>query len=328
MNVLLIGAGAVGQAYGRHFHLGGAKVTFYVRPHYAEETRKGFAMYPLNTRKVAKGPVRFDDFNVVTSFSDAANTQWDFVVLCMSSTALRKGTWLDELVAVIGDATLVSLCPGLQDNEFVLARVSKERAVFGLIGLTSYPGPLEGESLPSPGMVYWIPPLAKMAFSGPDVRTKEVVKVLTAGGLASKQVEDTAASAAFAGPILQMVIIGLELVGWSFVSLRKNKPMMKKSYAAMRESFSIAEKRLGTKTPLALRLIRPWNLRLVLRLIPYIVPFDMERFFEKHFTKVGDQTEDNLETLTSLAKSENMSHEALLSLHEQLGALRAHANAV
>jgi hypothetical protein len=322
MNVLLIGAGAVGQAYGRHFHLGGANVTFYVRPHYAEETRKGFAMYPLNERKASKGPVRFDDFSVITNFSDAADTKWDFVVLCMSSTALRKGTWLDELVDVIGDATLVSLCPGLKDNEFVLARVPKERAVFGLIGLSSYPGPLEGESLPSPGMVYWIPPGAKMAFSGPDGPTQNVVKLLAAGGLASKQVKDTAVTAAFASPILQMVIVGLELVGWKFVSLRKNKPMMKKSYTAMREAFSVAEKRLKTKTPFALRLIRPWNLRIVLRLIPHIVPFDMERFFEKHFTKVGDQTEDNLATLRNLAESENLSYEALLSLHEQLGALR------
>lgn len=326
MNVLLIGAGAVGQAYGRHFHNGGANVTFYVRPHYAEETRKGFAMYPLNERKASKGPVRFDDFKVITSFSDAADTKWDFVVLCMSSTALRKGTWLDELVAAIGDATMVSLCPGLKDNAFVLERVPKERAVFGLIGLTSYPGPLEGESLPSPGMVYWIPPGAKMAFSGPDDRTQAVVTLLSAGGLSSKQVKDTAVTAAFASPVLQMVIVGLELVGWKFVALRKNKPMMKQSYTAMREAFSIAEKRLDAKTPFALRLIRPWNLRLVLRLIPHVVPFDMERFFEKHFTKVGDQTEDNLATLGELAAVEKMPHVALSSLHEQLGAQRASSN--
>lgn len=323
MNVLLIGAGAVGQAYGRHFHLGGANVTFYVRPKYADETRKGFAMYPLNERKAEMGPVRFDDFNVITNFSDAADTKWDFVVLCMSSTALRKGTWLDELVAVIGEATVVSLCPGLKDNAFVLQRVPKERAVFGLIGLSSYPGPLEGESLPSPGMVYWIPPATKMAFSGPDDRTSEVVKLLTSGGLKSKQVKDTAVTAAFASPILQMVIVGLELVGWKFKAMRKNKPMMKNSYQAMRESFSIAEDLLDTKTPFALRLIRPWNLRLILRLIPHVVPFDMERFFEKHFTKVGDQTEDNLATLVSLAKAENNSHVALQSLHQQLENLRA-----
>lgn len=325
MNVLLVGAGAVGQAYGRHFQRGGAKIAFLVRPKYEEEVRRGFAMYPLNERKAALGPVQLDGFEVFTKNSEVAKHPWDLVVLCISSTALRNGTWFDELLPAIGQASVVSLCPGPHDNAHVLERVPEERAVFGLIGLTSYPGPLEGELLPSPGMVYWIPPGGKMAFSGSATATASVVAILNKGGLASKAVPDTAVAAAFAGPLLQMIIVALELVGWKFKALRKNKQMMGLAYGAMRESFALAERRLGAKTPFGLRLVRPWNLRLVLRLIPYVVPFDMERFFEKHFTKVGDQTEDTLLTLSALAEENALPYSSLESLGEQLRTLRQEA---
>lgn len=325
MNVLLVGAGAVGQAYGRHFQRGGAKIAYFVRPKYAEEVRQGFAVYPLNERKAALGPVQLSGFEVYTKNSEAAERVWDLVVLCISSTALRSGTWFDELIPAIGQATVVSLCPGPHDNAFVLERVPTERTVFGLIGLTSYPGPLEGETLPSPGMVYWIPPGAKMAFSGSATATSTVVAMLNKGGLSSKVVPDTALTSAFAGPLLQMIIVALELVGWKFRALRKDKKTMDLAYGAMRESFALAEHRMNTKTPLGLRLVRPWNLRLILRLIPYVVPFDMERFFEKHFTKVGDQTEDTLLTLSGLAEENALPHTSLASLGKQLAALRQEA---
>lgn len=328
MNVLLIGAGAVGQSYGRHFQLGGAEVSYFVRPHHRAEAEAGFALYPLNERKAAKGPVRFDGFGVLTDLDEVAKTTWDAVMLCISSTALRRGTWLDELLAAIGDAIVISLTPGPEDNAYVLKRVPAERAVFGLIGLSSYPGPLEGEELPSPGMVYWIPPGTKMAFSGPRAPTQSIVRVLSAGGLASKQVKNTAVTTAFAGPVLQMCIVALELVGWKFSALRADKAMMRESYRATREAFLLAEKTHGVKTPIGLRLIRPWTLRAVMRLIPLVVPFDMERFFEKHFTKVGDQTEDTLATYVRLAKNLGTSHQALDRLREQLESARAGSKAL
>ncbi len=323
MKILLVGAGAVGQAYGRHFQRGGADIAFFVRPKYEAEVRRGFAMYPLNEAKADKGPVRLEGFDVLTKNSEVAARQWDVVVLCVSSTALRGGDWFAEFAPSVGNAIVLSLCPGLRDNAFVLEHIARERAVFGLIGLSSYPGPLEGESLPSPGMVYWIPPGAKMPFSGPDEPTQLIVRLLNKGGLASKQVADTAVTAAFASPLLQMVIVALELVGWKFKDLRKDDATMQEAYAAMRESFALAEARLGAKTPFGLKLVRPWNLRFLLRVIPCIAPFDMERFFETHFTKVGDQTADNLQTLVALAEQEHVAHASLTSLRNRLEAARA-----
>ncbi len=325
MNILLVGAGAVGQAYGRHFQRGGAKITFLVRPKYEEELRQGFDMYPLNERKAKDGPVHFSDFDVITNNSEVEAGSWDAVVLCMSSTALRGGTWFREFAERIGDALVVSLCPGPKDNTFVLESVPEERAVFGLIGLTSYPGPLEGETLPKPGMVYWVPPGTKMAFSGPKEPTQTIVTLLNKGGLPSKEVESTAVAAAFASPLLQMVIVALELVGWKFRDLRKDKETMKLAYSAMREAFALAEVRMEARTPMGMRLVRPWNLRALLSVVPCVAPIDMERFFEKHFTKVGDQTEDTVRTLISLAEKHELSNDALVTLLERLTEVRTQA---
>ena len=57
MNVLIVGAGAVGQVYGRHLALGGAHVHYFVREKYADECRRGFTFYPLNRRKPRAAPV-------------------------------------------------------------------------------------------------------------------------------------------------------------------------------------------------------------------------------------------------------------------------------
>ena len=59
MKVLIIGAGAVGQVYGRHLALGGAEVSFYVKDKYADYARKGFTFYTLSKKNARKNPKYF-----------------------------------------------------------------------------------------------------------------------------------------------------------------------------------------------------------------------------------------------------------------------------
>ncbi len=324
MRVLLIGAGAVGQVYGYHFQQGGAEVAFVVRPKYEAQVRQGFDLYPLNRKRPREAPVRFDGFGVFSDQAEAlANGPWDAVVLCLSSTALRKGTWLAELAAGLGDATLLTLTPGIEDHALITELVPPSQVIGGLIGLSSYPGPLPGASLPTPGMAYWLPPRTKMAFSGPSERVSPVVDVLNAGGLPSKVVDDVKVSAAFAGPVLQFQIIALELVGWTFAGLRADKELMALTHRATREAFLVAEKHLNVKTPRSLRMLRPWQLRTVTRLAPRVAPFDMERFFEKHFGKVGDQTEQGIATLIRLAGDYGVDHSNMSELASRLVTARA-----
>lgn len=327
MKVLLVGAGAVGQAYGRHFQRGGAQVSFLVRARYAEALRAGVDLYPLNERSPRHGPVRFSGFGVLTDLDAVAQTAWDCVVLSISSTALQRGTFLDELVAAIGAATVVSLTPGIEDGVFLRARVPEERLVLGLIGLTSYPGPLPGEVLPAPGMVYWLPPLAAMGFSGPPARTQAVVKTLRAGGMRSRRVRDVQVDAAFAGPLLGMLVVALELSAWSAAALRRDRPLLRTTAESISQALRVGETLVGCRSPWALRQLGPGLLGLLLRVAPWVVPFDLERFLEMHFTKVGDQTEDTLRRYLKLAAAEGLPCAAIDALHGRLVALRARGDA-
>ena len=176
MKVLVLGAGAVGQVYGRHLALGGAHVSFFVKPKHEAEARRGYTMYPLN-RSRSPDPIDFSDYGVLTGYESISDERWDQVWICTSSTALRGG-WLPEVTTRLGDATLVCMTPGPEDREYVLQYVDEASLVVGLITMISYQTPLEGEQREHPGTAYWFPPMAANAFSGS--RASEAASALRA----------------------------------------------------------------------------------------------------------------------------------------------------
>ncbi|MBW2463069.1 MAG: hypothetical protein JRH11_15575 [Deltaproteobacteria bacterium] len=323
MRVLLVGAGSVGQVYGYHFHRGGAKVAFFVRDKYAEDARRGFDLYSLNRRRGREAPAHFDEFDVFTDMQEATKRSWDMVVLCLPASALRTGAWFEQLATGLGDATLVNLTPGIDDYRWISERVPQEQIVSGLIGLSSWSGPLPGATLPKPGTVYWVPPLTKMAFSGPRARTRRTRDALDAGGLPSKVVDDTRAQMAFEGPAFQFFMAALELAHWNFEQVRNKPQHLALSHRATREAFVVAAQRIGKKPPLNVRVMHPWVLRIATRAVRYVVPFDMALFLEKHFSKVGEQTTLGLTTLIELAETQGNPADAMKELLAQVVEARA-----
>jgi 2-dehydropantoate 2-reductase len=291
MNVLIVGAGAVGQVYGLHLSRGGAHVRYFVRERHAEECRRGFAFYPLNRRKPRREPVRtaVAASDILTGLDEVQAVTWDQVYLCMASHALR-GRWLGELAARIGAATVVSLQPGADDRAVVLESVPFDRVVSGMITLISYPAPLDGETVPEPGMAYWFPPLAPAPFSGPEERTRAVVAALRAGGLPCKRDKDVPAKVTAPTGLLMALLTALEASGWSFRELARG-PHLARARLASAETFAILEHASGARTPLVVRLLsRPFWIRRGLALARWAMPLDAEAYFRAHFTKVREQT--------------------------------------
>ena len=140
-NVLLVGAGAVGQAYGFHLDRGGAAITYFVREKYVEALRGGVSVRCHNGRHA--GHHHFDTYALITTLEELASSQWDEVWLCVSSPALRQG-WLSDLLGRIGGATLVMLQPGLRDYELICEHIPADQVVRGMITLVSYQAPLAG----------------------------------------------------------------------------------------------------------------------------------------------------------------------------------------
>ncbi len=290
--VLVVGAGAVGQVYGRHAQLGGADVTFFVREKYRDAVAGGLDLYPLNrSRRRRTEPVRFDELIVVSRVDEVAARCFDQVYLTVSSPALR-GPWLAELIAAAGDATIVALQPGRDDRDTILAAgASADRLVSGMITLISYPAPLPGETrFPGPGMAYWFPPMAPAPFSGPADRVAAVVALMKRGKLPAKRHRDVPRAVAFPSAVMMAYLVALENAGWSFRALAKDGIQL--GARGAREALAVVGHSEG-RVPFGMRVIaRPRVLRMGLWFARRVIPLPLEIYLHEHFTKVGDQTRE------------------------------------
>ncbi len=335
--VLVVGAGAVGQAYGHCLARGGAALTFLVKPKHAAAARGGFSVYPLNQRAARRGePQRLEGFEVLTSAQEVAArgaaAPWDAVWLCVSATALR-GDWLGPVLEATGDATVVLLTPGLEDRRYVLDVLeasasagggaggrAEARLVQGVITLMAFHAPLgdegEGEDTlgaRAPGIAYWLPPGAKLPLAGEAVRVAALVRALGRGGCRARLDPEAARSGALASAVMMPYLAALELAGWRFDAVRRS-PELVRAWRAGREAAAVVAAETGAKPGWPARLLRPWSVRLLSRLAPLLFPFDIERFLCVHFTKVGDQTRFMLGRYAALAAQRRLPHAHLDAL--------------
>lgn len=308
MKVLVVGAGAVGQVYGRALVRGGAKVTYLVKPKHLEEARKGFVLYPFNE---GREPVRFTDYELVTE----PGPGYDVIILTIPTPAMRVPGFLEDLAARSGDAAILTTQPGLEDAALVAQHVGEERTVVGMIGLMAYFAPLPGETLPEPGVAYWLPPGAGCHVSG--ARARPIAKVLHDGGLRSKVLRDVVLSRAFGGAVLDSFVSGLEAAGWNAATLKGDRELRRLTARAARESAAITARARNVKVPFGLSLLGPTAVRLVVGLLGKLAPFDIATFFKVHYTKVGEQRR------TLAAETEARAHElgvaipSLEALHQR-----------
>lgn len=306
--VLIVGAGALGQVYGRHLALGGAEVTFLVKEKYVAAAREGFTMFRLSAGG-RRERVRFEGFGVVT----AASPEFDEVWLAVSSDALR-GPWFDELLARIGSATLVVLQPGIEERELVLGKSLHDKVVFGLPSIVSYHAPLADEG-GEEGTAYLLPPLAKSVFSGPGAQA--IARRLRAGGMGAGRVADAVWAGVVPTSILITHVAALELAGWSFAAARKS-PHLAVAARAAREAMVVAARHFRRAPPLVRFAVRPLTMKLVGWLARLFAPFDVEAYLRVHFTKTGAQTRLLLERFAAIGEAEGVEIEALRALHSSL----------
>lgn len=291
MKVLIVGAGAVGQVYGRHLAMGGAEVWYLVKPGHAEAAARGFVLYDLRRSRQPR-PVSFHPVGVLTSTAEVAAHSWNQVWLCISSPALR-GPWLDPFLSAIGHATLVNLTPGLDDLEYLKPRFSAARTVQGLITLIAWQTPLRTETRPEPGIAYWFPPLSASLFDGPvetGATMAEIRTTLRRGGCPARRQRDAAYLGALASAAMLPIIRGIELEGWSLSRFARSGRAAMAAQGA-RESMTVVARVAGRKSPWPRHLVTPALLKTLLPLARHVVPFDLEVYLQHHFTKVRDQTQ-------------------------------------
>lgn len=318
--ILLVGAGAIGQVFGWYLQSGGCEIAFQVKPKYAEEARRGFTLYKLGVFDKDPEPRAFSGFGVVVSTEEVAAERWDQVWLCVSSTALRAGNWVEELSRATGSATWVMLQPGIEDREWLLQRVAPERLVTGMVPFLSFHAPLSPqEPVPIPGMAFWLPPMLPGLFSGPEERLQAVIRALKAGGYPAHRNADVTRASAIPTALLMSFVVGLESAGWSFSRFLEPESLEQVRQLAG-EAVRIAAWRTQQRAPPVTSLLRPWLFDLVVSFGSWMVPFSLETYLRVHFTKVADQTRWMMRQYVELGSKAGLPVAALQAASQRAGA--------
>lgn len=312
--ILLVGAGAVGQVYGRHLSLGGADVTFYVREKYKAALQEGMPVYPLNKQKVTQEPQKFNDFKLMTTIGEVESSPFDQIWLCVPATALR-GDWVEPMLNASGNAVIVSLVPGFEERALLLNHVPESRLVCGMITLISYQAPLPNEACHSPGMAYWFPPATPAYFSGPAPVVTAIVNLLKKGGQPAAKHRDVSAMGSSGTAILMPLLLGLEREAWSFKQFTSTQAL-KDSLRAIQETLQIAAEQSNQGIPVWRHALVPSLFKTILWLGERVLPLPLETYLKYHFTKVGAQTRLFIDAYINLGKDRDLPTGHLVKLRE------------
>ncbi len=307
LRTLVIGFGAVGQVFAWHLRDGGAQVTLAVRS--PQKLPRALTLHRLDLR----GRTRTESFlvdDVCASAEQLRERAFDQIYVTVPSDAL-KDPWFRSLPPCWGDATVVSMLPGVDDQHALRELgIAGERQVQGLINFVSFDARLLGKT---EGTAYWLPPLGSCPFSGVAERALPVVDALNRGGLPAMRSAGAFRLAPFFTAALLAHVASLERAGWSLDALLEPVRLARSADAA-RQAMALTARKLGPAPAMA-RLLAAWPvLQLALRAARRFAPFPFERYLEAHFTKVGAQTRFLLGQLVDDAKTVGLPHDALHSL--------------
>ncbi len=314
MNILIIGAGAVGVVYGWHLKQAGHNVVFYTRTQYQATVSAGLTLHRISRSQTTRQDWAHP--SVITTLDEVSAQPWDQVWLTIPSDALRCEGNI-ALLHAIGTATIISLQPDIEDVDYVREHVADPTQVIqGLIPFISYQSPLPHTIEPH-GISYYLPPFSKGIYAGRPERLKGVLDALHAGGLSAKAVEDfhlaTAANTAF----LQPMIAALELNHWHLTDF-PNTDNAKLGLDAAREALMIVHRHSGAATSSFKPLLWEKIWTLIIPLSQYLIPLPLEAYLQYHFTKVGAQTRVMLDTYIRLGQQHGLAVDKLQTLRNKL----------
>lgn len=303
MNILIVGAGAVGLVYGHHLAEAGHQVTFLVKEKYQQdleqEKKEGIVLYQLNNDKLLQSPIRFNNFSVISQWQQA--NDFDLIALSISSTALRQlplSIIKEKLLSANKSASLLMLQPSEEDLTHLSQVIPKENILQGMITLISYQTDNINEGINPAGTAYYLPPLP-MPISASQLpqqinSLKETVAVFKESGINAKAVTSALDESRMISAFFMTFLCALEAANWQFKALKESKVLLKQLSEAQRDL--LPQKILGSgplaaiKRSLLKSLLKPGLYKTLIRLAPIFVPLPLEAYLKKHFLKVRPQT--------------------------------------
>ncbi len=137
--VLIVGAGALGITTGYHLALGGAEITFLVRPPRVAELGEQQLLHSFDDGELK----RFTGFEVIDSATDAGAQNYDFVLVTLDGATCR-GEEATALLRALGEvlrptAAVVMTC-GIGVREYCrdIMELPDQRVAEGTMAILSY----------------------------------------------------------------------------------------------------------------------------------------------------------------------------------------------
>jgi 2-dehydropantoate 2-reductase len=121
--ILVVGAGAVGQVMAFFLRSGGAEVAFLVKEKNRAAAQGPLRLYRIRGKKRVV-PLSLAGVEVLASIDEVKTRSFDAVVLTVASTALDDA-FLTSLGAGVGPAPIVSLQPGLKDEDRIASHIAR-----------------------------------------------------------------------------------------------------------------------------------------------------------------------------------------------------------
>jgi Ketopantoate reductase PanE/ApbA len=297
MKWLIVGAGAVGQVLALHAARAGEEVAILAR----DPARVAL---PLRLWRIRSGRAPVPCPLDVPVLGDVGAFDPDLIVLTVPGDALA-GPWLPALAAAAPRARVVTMTPGKEQLRHVAAM--GRPVTQGIVAFIAWQAPLPGESL-APGIAFWLPPLLRCPFAGPDAAY--VAETLRRGGLPAAVGAGLDETSSHGAAVMALYVTSLRRAGWSLAAW-PGSAALATAGRAIAEAHTAITADSGVPAPTWARLLTPRTVAWGTRLVAGLVPFPLEAYLRFHFTKVGGQTRAHVEALAADAAAAGLDAPAL-----------------
>lgn len=316
MQILIVGAGAVGLTYGLCFRKGGADVSFLVKPAHVAALKDGVTMLRHNLLLPGLKAQQFVDYDMYDDLTRVPLGNYDQVWVTVPSNALSDD-WLATLRdGMRDDAALIGLQPGPKDDDR-LRGFFGDRFVKGVIGFLAYQYPMPGmtDAKGRSGIAYLLPPGAGGLGPTNHPAAHAAQNILERGGMKVSLSDNLAEQYGRVSALSLTHMAGLELAGWSFKGFRDGAGDGRTlARAAAQEALAIVAHQFGqdfdAKSAARMTGLAP----LVTRIAPMVPSLRLEPYLAFHFGKVAPQTRTVIRDFIALARDANLSSSALQDL--------------
>lgn len=298
--ILILGAGAIGQVIGTHLRLSGCDVTFWVRESQKPELeKKGLTIFNIKTET----ELHISAPQLLTQIP--AEAKYDAIFICVRSDQLDAAlAQIKSSFAHLEDMLIIPMQPG-RDDALKTFRALSDAIIVPMT-------PTFSSFATDTRIEYWAPKQMPNLVGPPFNETlhvrDELVRLLQQGGLPTKGVTDIEAETRIPSAALIVLMTGLYLADDSLSKLFKNKALLNLCAQAIQEAVAIVKKDLGF-IPLKYKALETisadalqafyWSLQRA-----HLGGF-LEKMWKSHAPKVRQQTYLNLEDLLNLSVSQS-----------------------